>query len=1101
MARPTGILRAEALELLKRAADLEQQVNALATLAKNAAKSEVTTRSQRDADTLAARHRQRRNDLESQLRSVVGERFRLLTTALAADLPIALRQCEDTTRQETEALEREHLAALTALAKSKLEKIEDAQALDAAYGRQLAQLDHQHQQTVVAIKRLEVQAAQNARFLQERAETAAVREVETAMEELQKHRTDRLVAATTQLQQQMRNIAAGRAELLSRANALQAPIREGAERLERLRQRLLARPPRTASLAQQLEHYTTRLRTAKPDLPQQLRNWADADWQPFMPPTTPPRNNALRVGYRTIHTNQSNEIPVLVNLFERSQLWLRFSGGSTEWSNLFLGSLVLRLFATLPPTHLRLVVFDPVHLGSEPELRVFANHLKEPEFRVIVTASDLERQCDELIASAPGIGARLPYHYKTVFAMNRDAATMKEKHTVILLRSLPKPNDTRALDKLKVIVETGHVSGFHVVGVLPPLVPPTAPLAGNRPAPMSARPMLPTPAKPPPPDDLPFTPDPIIEVRRDTIRVLTKGRPLQEGTPDVLYAPVFVAQTLSAIRQNIENPRHIPRQFNDFIARGTTRFAASSIDVAEVPLAYDYEYKRLINIRFDCEHFTHALIVGMSGQGKSSVLHRIITGLASRYSPDEVQFVLIDDKDGVEFDRYRQLPHVRLLSLRGSYLNTLATLEYLGQEMDTRYLTMRGQADSIARYRKKSDARMPRLFLVWDEAYEAFTEKNPLQDRVIDAIRRLAEKGRAAGIHLVLATNHGEVYQIRRVTDMMPMRINLPHKHTDVFADWHRGSQSTVPKRKGQAQFVGFDAEELERPQLTNLLEPELERTDEWWTSVAKELAAEATRAGYECRTRIFDGTALIDPAQHATQMAQRISTSDQRTTLFLGESISRIAEQPVSITLTGEATENLLYLGGRDVFPLLMARQAEFLETSNNRACEFILCAAPSERLRALLNALRPTMTYQPGPFDPYQTLASLEEAIASGERHTIFIWGLDGIAQLSETPELISHAPSLGANIVAWSRAETLEQLSNIDTCLDSFAHKAAMTTDRHMFSRFTDTPFIDPGPQCATLIEARRTTLAFAPYTPNHPLIRPDNPAISNVKPITG
>ena len=79
----------------------------------------------------------------------------------------------------------------------------------------------------------------------------------------------------------------------------------------------------------------------------------------------------------------------------------------------------------------------------------------------------------------------------------------------------------------------------------------------------------------------------------------------------------------------------------------------------------------------------HALIAGKTGSGKSTLLHVLITQLALRYSPDEVELYLIDFKKGVEFKTYasHHLPHARVVAVESEREFGLSVLQRLDAEL------------------------------------------------------------------------------------------------------------------------------------------------------------------------------------------------------------------------------------------------------------------------------------------------------------------------------------------------------------------------------------------------------------------------------------
>ena len=97
----------------------------------------------------------------------------------------------------------------------------------------------------------------------------------------------------------------------------------------------------------------------------------------------------------------------------------------------------------------------------------------------------------------------------------------------------------------------------------------------------------------------------------------------------------------------------------------------------------------------------HVLIAGKTGSGKSTLLHALVTNLAMWYSPDEVEFYLIDFKKGVEFKTYatHDLPHARAIAVESDREFGLSVLQRLDAE-----LTRRGE--SVPQGRRAGSGRL-----------------------------------------------------------------------------------------------------------------------------------------------------------------------------------------------------------------------------------------------------------------------------------------------------------------------------------------------------------------------------------------------------------
>lgn len=140
----------------------------------------------------------------------------------------------------------------------------------------------------------------------------------------------------------------------------------------------------------------------------------------------------------------------------------------------------------------------------------------------------------------------------------------------------------------------------------------------------------------------------------------------------------------------------------------------------------------------------HLLIGGTSGSGKSMLLHTLITSLAMLNQ--NIRFVLIDPKNGAEFGIYDKL---RSLSELGGVVkdisHTQTVIDAVIKEMDRRYSVLAKEGVSK---NAELPTPMPSMVVVFDEVADAFGQIKTLQDSIVI----LAQKARAADIHLIIAT-------------------------------------------------------------------------------------------------------------------------------------------------------------------------------------------------------------------------------------------------------------------------------------------------------------------------------------------------------------
>jgi DNA segregation ATPase FtsK/SpoIIIE, S-DNA-T family len=159
----------------------------------------------------------------------------------------------------------------------------------------------------------------------------------------------------------------------------------------------------------------------------------------------------------------------------------------------------------------------------------------------------------------------------------------------------------------------------------------------------------------------------------------------------------------------------------------------------------------------DLARMPHLLIAGTTGSGKSGCINTILTSILLRATPDDVRMILIDPKR-IELNYYESIPHL-LTPVVSSPKQASAALANCVAEMERRYermsiLRARNLPEANRQLRKRGEAPMPYLLVVIDELADLMMVS---PQAVEDAIIRLAQKSRAVGIHLVLATQRPSV--------------------------------------------------------------------------------------------------------------------------------------------------------------------------------------------------------------------------------------------------------------------------------------------------------------------------------------------------------
>ncbi|HEY1564267.1 MAG TPA: DNA translocase FtsK [Gaiellaceae bacterium] len=159
----------------------------------------------------------------------------------------------------------------------------------------------------------------------------------------------------------------------------------------------------------------------------------------------------------------------------------------------------------------------------------------------------------------------------------------------------------------------------------------------------------------------------------------------------------------------------------------------------------------------DLARMPHLLIAGTTGSGKSGCLNTLLTSVLLRATPDDVRLILIDPKR-IELSHFESVPHL-LTPVVSSPKEASAVLANCLAEMERRYerlssVRARSINEANRAFRQRGEPTLPYVLVVIDELADLMMVA---PQAVEDAVIRLAQKSRAVGIHLVLATQRPSV--------------------------------------------------------------------------------------------------------------------------------------------------------------------------------------------------------------------------------------------------------------------------------------------------------------------------------------------------------
>lgn len=286
----------------------------------------------------------------------------------------------------------------------------------------------------------------------------------------------------------------------------------------------------------------------------------------------------------------------------------------------------------------------------------------------------------------------------------------------------------------------------------------------------------------------------------------------------------------------------------------------------------------------DLSRMPHMLVAGSTGSGKSVCINALLAGLLLSRSPEELRLILVDPKR-VELTPYQGIPHLYTPPVvEGD--RALTVLKSVVAEMMERFKTLESSGTkNIASYNQKAITKMPYLLLVIDELADLMlTSANEVERTLV----RLAQLGRATGVHLVVATQRPSVDVVTGL-----IKANFPSRVA--FSVSSQVDSRTILDSPGAEKLLGrgdmlflpVDRPRPSRIQGAFVSDPEVESLVSFWrmargpTLPQLEISLESEPAAEPGRNSGADS--LFDQAVSLAHSQSRLSTSLLQRRLRIG--------------------------------------------------------------------------------------------------------------------------------------------------------------------------------------------------------------------------
>lgn len=792
--------------------------------------------------------------------------------------------------------------------------------------------------------------------------------------------------------------------------------------------------------------------------------WSDSAWNDWSP-SSESFNGFVPYGSFNLDVNSlgdglpSNDLfewpidtalslPAMLDLPRAGSLFVEFGDQGRDEAVETIQNTMLRLLMSLPPGKIRFTVIDPVGLGQNfAGFMHLADHDELPIIEKIWTEPrHIEQQLNDLTEHMENvIQTYLRNEYDTIDEYNAAAGEIAEPYHFLVMADLPANLTENAGQRLTSIAQTGARCGVYTLMAC------------------DTRQSFPRDVH-----------------RKDLIEGSTllewKSGRIRSADPPLADIPLAIespprermlTSLVQAAGRAAEQSHRVEVPFSVITPPDQQHWTLSTAKDLRVAIGQSgaTRQQQLVLGRGTSQH---ALVAGKTGSGKSTLLHVLITNLALWYSPDEIQFYLVDFKKGVEFKTYadRGLPHAKVIAIESDREFGLSVLQRIDQELRERGELYRDLGvQDIAGCREKYDKPMPRIMLVVDEFQELFVDDDKVSQEASLLLDRLVRQGRAFGIHALLGsqTLDGAYSLARSTLGQMGVRIALQCTEADSYLILsEENAAARLLTRPGEAIYndAGGKVEGNNPFQIC------------WLDDSVRDDNLETVRLLAERDSRhidppfIFEGNVPAD-LQRCHQLLHAIhdgppATTPQTLEGWLGDAIA--IKDPTTANFQLHSGCNLLLVGQREetVTAMMEAIMLSLASQAPADGLEFhVLDALPADapchgRLMELGSRLPHDVSggTHKHTSDTMERLGSILSARrsadnADGPRIILFVNGLHRIRDLRRpeddfsfsTPdpdapakpdaifaELVKDGPVHGIHVIAWS-----DTLNNLNRTLD--------------------------------------------------------------------
>jgi DNA segregation ATPase FtsK/SpoIIIE, S-DNA-T family len=492
--------------------------------------------------------------------------------------------------------------------------------------------------------------------------------------------------------------------------------------------------------------------------PWALADYGDPRWDDYRPDVTAPSPTGVRAGALTVAGGSDTPlVPAVAQFTGHGHLLIRAETEAAAGARSLLQAVTLRLAVATRPGTIRFALADPLGQGEK-----LSGFLRLPrELRVGTGVASSAAEIEALLRTLTDhvvevTQTRLTNVYDSIEAYNAGTTGVSVPYHVLVLAGLPGGISEHSAELLARLARNGPRAGVYIVA--------TVEQGQDRPRAFGLAELTAT---------------------ATDLRVDRRGGVIWDDPdfgpwpiePDVVPSAARVNAWLDAVGAAASaNSRDLP--FARIAIPPAQRWTGDTTDGLDAQIGVDS--------KGEPQHFVmgsrgvhNGLVGGDVRMGKSNLLHVLITQLALKYPPEELEFYLLDFKE-VEFDAYltQILPHARAISSRTDREFGLSMLRRFHEEIERRVrLCREAGVTQLPEYRRETGQVLPRSLVIMDEFQVLFGEDDRLSREAGALLADIAKRGAAFGLHLLLATQSpgsgSLTAHLRPAYEQMALRIAL----------------------------------------------------------------------------------------------------------------------------------------------------------------------------------------------------------------------------------------------------------------------------------------------------------------------------------------